>query len=94
MKFFEYFSRKKLSDLKLSKLTDFVEPVLHRYSKYLIDYEPMTDPDLFDNQLTNLEKYLLSNLLKYKFRGVTRMAKQTVESNRVPRYPGTQVPRC
>ena len=49
MKIFEYFSRKKLSELKLSKLTDFVEPVLHRYLKYLIDYEPMTDPDLFDN---------------------------------------------
>ena len=78
MKIFEYFSRKKLSDLKLSKLTDFAEPVLHRYSKYLIDYEPMTDPHLFDNQLTNLGKYRLSNLSKYKFRGSTRMATQTV----------------
>ena len=79
MKIFEYFSEKKLSGLKLSKLTDFLEPVLHRYSQYLIDYEPMTDPDLFDNQLTNLGNYRLSNLLKYKFRGSTRMATQTVD---------------
>ena len=39
----------------------------------------MTDPDLLDNQLSNLGKYRLSNLSKYKFRGSSRMAVRTVD---------------
>ena len=36
-----------------------------------IGYEPMTDPNLFYNQLTNLDKCRVNDLLKYKFWRVT-----------------------